>query len=370
MAELLFTPLNDLHIELGAKMTPFSGYSMPVQYLKGIIKEHLHTRKNTSVFDVSHMGQLILSGHNIDEALEKILPINVKAIKENCQRYGFFTLENGGVLDDLMLTRINENSFYMVINASRKDVDLPHLHKHLSGFEITELDNHALIAIQGPQSAKALEKLIPGVLEMKFMDSKVFYVDGIDYRVSRSGYTGEDGYEISIPAGKAIFFTKKLLAQENVEPAGLGARDSLRLEAGLCLYGNDIDENSTPVEADLLWAIQKIRQSGGDREGGFIGADVILSQIENGTDRKRVGFIVDGKVPVRSHTELFNNSGNKIGEITLGGFGATLDAPIAMGYVDRGFSVVGTQIVAKVRKKEIAITVTSLPLVPQCYYRG
>lgn len=370
MSELLRTPLNDLHIELGAKMVPFAGYAMPVQYADGIVKEHLHTRDHAGVFDVSHMGQLILSGKGIGDALEKILPINVKGIKSNRQRYGFFTLENGGILDDLILTRIDDNTFYMVVNASRKDVDYPHLKKHLAGFEMVEMSEHALIAIQGLQSAEALEKLIPGVASMKFMDSKLFNVDGASFRVSRSGYTGEDGYEISIPADKAIAFTKQLLAQDNVAPAGLGARDSLRLEAGLCLYGNDIDENTTPAEADLLWAIQKIRKADGEREGGFIGADVILPQIAAGVSKKRVGFLVDGKAPVRAHTELFDANDNKIGEVTSGGFGATIDAPVAMGYVDVAHAAVGTKVIAKVRKKSIELTVAAMPLVPQRYYRG
>ncbi|MBS9781604.1 MAG: glycine cleavage system aminomethyltransferase GcvT [Gammaproteobacteria bacterium] len=369
MTELLTTPLNALHIELGAKMVPFAGYSMPVQYADGIVKEHLHSRDHAGLFDVSHMGQLMLSGKGIDDALEKILPINVKDLKAGRQRYGFFTLENGGILDDLMLTRVDDETFYMVVNSSRKGIDCPHLRKHLAGFEMVEMNDHALIAIQGLQAADALEKLIAGVSEMKFMDSKVFTVDGVGIRVSRSGYTGEDGYEISIPADKAIEFTKKLLAQDNVKPAGLGARDSLRLEAGLCLYGNDIDENTTPIEADLLWAIQKIRKAGGEREGGFIGADVILSQIESGAERKRVGFTVDSKAPVRAHTELFDSEGNKIGEITSGGFGATLNAPVAMGYVDKAHSEVGTKVIAKVRKKEIELTVAKMPLVPQRYKR-
>ncbi len=368
MSELL-TPLNELHQQLGAKMVPFAGYAMPVQYAEGIVKEHLYTRKSASVFDVSHMGQLMLSGEGIDIALEKILPINVQGLKANRQRYGFFTLPNGGILDDLMLTRVDDNTFYMVVNASRKAVDYPHLREHLSGFTITEMNEHALTALQGPKSAEALETLVAGVSEMKFMDSRLFEVNGMTLRVSRSGYTGEDGYEISIPADKSIAFTEQLLTIQGVKPAGLGARDSLRLEAGLCLYGNDIDENTTPVEADLLWAIQKIRKAGGEREGGFIGADVILPQIANGASRKRVGFTVAGKAPVRAHTELFDSAGNRIGEVTSGGFGATVNAPIAMGYIDTAFSEVGTKVIAKVRKKEIELTVASLPLVPQNYYR-
>lgn len=370
MAELLQTPLNDLHIALDAKMVPFAGYSMPVQYSDGIVKEHLHTRAHASVFDVSHMGQLIISGQGIDAALEKILPISVSGIKADRQRYGFFTLENGGILDDLMLTRIDDNTFYMVVNASRKDVDYPHLHKHLAGFEITELDQHALIALQGPDSAQALNNLIPGVSAMKFMDSKIFTVNGADYRVSRSGYTGEDGYEISIPASQAVDFTKQLLSQNHVKPAGLGARDSLRLEAGLCLYGNDIDETTTPAEADLLWAIQKIRKAGGQREGGFIGAETILAQIAEGVARQRVGFIVEGRAPVRAGTELYDTQNNVVGKITSGGFGASLNQPIAMGYVNTQQAVIGNKIIAKVRKKDIELTISAMPLVEQRYYRG
>ncbi|PIE45356.1 MAG: glycine cleavage system protein T [Gammaproteobacteria bacterium] len=369
MTDLLTTPLNELHNELGAKMVPFAGFSMPVQYGRGIVKEHLHTREKASVFDVSHMGQLLLSGPGIDAALEKILPIDVKGLKSNRQRYGFFTLENGGILDDLMLARLDSTHFYMVVNASRKAVDYPHLSKHLAGFDLTELDDHALIALQGPASATALEQLITGVSKMKFMDSQSFIVDGTAFRISRSGYTGEDGYEISIPANRAVDFTRQLLALDNVEPAGLGARDSLRLEAGLCLYGNDIDDNTTPVEAGLSWAIQKVRKAGGERQGGFIGADVILSQIKNGANRKRVGFTVNGKAPVRAHSQLFDSEGNRIGEITSGGFGATRNAPIAMGYVSKAHSEIGTKVIAKVRKKEIELTVAKMPLVPQGYKR-
>ncbi|MGY0398635.1 MAG: glycine cleavage system aminomethyltransferase GcvT [Ostreibacterium sp.] len=369
MTNLLTTPLNDLHHELGAKMVPFAGYSMPIQYANGIVKEHLHTRSHASVFDVSHMGQLILSGDNIADLLEKILPTSVHELAVNRQRYTFFTLENGGILDDLMLARVDENTFYMVVNASRKGVDYPHLHQHLTDTQIHEMNN-ALIAIQGIQSSEALNQLIPGVNKMKFMDSQLFTVHGDNFRVSRSGYTGEDGYEISIPADKAVTFTKALLALDNVEPAGLGARDTLRLEAGLCLYGNDIDEGTSPAEADLLWAIPKSRRAGGKRQGGFIGSATILSQITSGTHRKRVGFNVNGKVPVRAGTELFATNGQKIGRITSGGFGATINAPIAMGYVDIAHAEIGNTVTAKIRQKEIVLTVATTPFVPQRYYRA
>ncbi len=370
MSELQLTPLNDLHVELKAKMVPFAGYSMPVQYAEGIVKEHLHTRSHASVFDVSHMGQVVISGEGVAEALEKILPLNVTGQAIGRQRYGFLTLENGGILDDLMLARVDETTFYMVANASRKDAVYPHLHKHLAGFTIKEMSNHALIAIQGPKAAATLEKFIPGVSEMKFMDSRLFHVDGAGFRISRSGYTGEDGYEISIPADKAVAFTKQLLSQDGVMPAGLGSRDSLRLEAGLCLYGNDIDETTTPVEASLSWAIQKVRKPNGEREGGFVGAEKILAQIENGAQRKRVCFTVDSKAPVRAHTELFDTEGNKVGEVTSGGFGATVGAPVAMGYVNTSHADIGTKVIAKVRKKEIELTVAAMPLVPHSYHRG
>lgn len=370
MSELLTTPLDGLHHDLGGKMVPFAGYSMPVQYASGIMQEHTHTRNKASIFDVSHMGQLHLSGQNIDQALEKILPINVIDLKPNRQRYGFFTLENGGILDDLMLSRIDDENFYMVINASRKDVDLPHLQKHLAGFTITELNQHALIALQGPTAAKALSQLIAGTEIMKFMENRVFEYQGHELRISRSGYSGEDGYEISIPADFAVDFTKQLLALDEVEMAGLGARDSLRLEAGLCLYGNDLTENINPVEADLLWAIQKIRKQGGERQGGFIGAEVILPLIEAKTSQIRVGFKVDSKAPVRAHTTIIDNDGNEIGEISSGGFGATVGAPIAMGYVNREFAEIGSQVFVNVRNKQISLTVTKLPFVTQNYYRG
>ncbi len=370
MSDLLTTSLNNLHLELGAKMVPFAGYSMPVQYAEGIVKEHLHTRAAASLFDVSHMGQLLLSGEGIDVALEKLLPISVVGLKVNRQRYGFFTLPNGGILDDLMLTRVDDNTFYMVVNASRKAVDYPHLREHLRGFDITEMTEHALIALQGPQAAAALAQCIAGVDRMKFMDNCPFEWDGVPVRVSRSGYTGEDGYEISVPADKAVAFAQQLLTLEGVKPAGLGARDALRLEAGFCLYGNDIDETTTPVAADLLWAIQKVRKAGGEREGGFIGAEVILPQIAEGAKQTRTGFLVNGKVPVRAGTELFDEDDTVIGKITSGGFGATRNAPVAMGYIDSQYAKAGTTVIAKVRKKRIELTVTDLPLVPHRYYRG
>lgn len=370
MSDLLITPLDSLHHELEGKMVAFAGYSMPVQYPSGIMQEHIHTRSKASVFDVSHMGQLLLHGEGIDKALEKILPINVIDLKANHQRYGFFTLENGGILDDLMLARIDDKTFYMVINASRKEVDIPHLKKHLNGFTIEELNDHALIALQGPLAAEVLARFIPDVKTMKFMENREFSFEGHLLRISRSGYSGEDGYEISIPKDFAVHFTKALLNVDGIEMAGLGARDSLRLEAGLCLYGNDLTENTNPIEADLLWAMQKIRKQGGERAGGFIGADVILPLIEAGTKQVRVGLSVDGRVPVRAHTPIIDAAGNEIGEVSSGGFGATVAAPIAMGYVNRELADIGTELFVNVRNKQIRLEVTALPFVKQNYYRG
>lgn len=369
MSDLLHTPLTKLHESLGAKMVGFAGYSMPIQYEKGIIHEHLHTRSQCAIFDVSHMGQLYLRGENVAEKLEKILPVNVIGLAPGRQRYAFFTLENGGLLDDLMLATVDEKTMYMVVNASRKDVDLPHMQKHLDGVEIEEVDD-ALIALQGPKAVDVLNAIIPGVADMKFMDNRVFDYNGASLRISRSGYTGEDGYEIGIPKSEAETFVKRLLENEAVEMAGLGARDSLRTESGLCLYGNDITEGITPIEADLAWAIQKIRKSGGEREGGFIGADVILKQIADKPARKRVGIAVEGKVPVRHGVEILDENGNVVGEVTSGCFGASADAPVGMGYVNLDLAETGTKLKAQVRKKLIDITVADLPFVPHNFYRG
>ncbi len=373
MNDLQKTALNDLHIELGAKMVSFAGFSMPVQYLTGIIKEHIQTRENASIFDVSHMGQLILEGENLDKQLEKILPVNVIGMLPNRQRYAFFTLENGGILDDLMLTRIGEQKFYMVINASRKNEGISHLKKHLQGIEITELNNQSLIAIQGVKSAQILEQILPKISQMKFMDSKEFTKYNSIFRISRSGYSGEDGFELSIPSDKVTQFVSELLEnkgeENNIKMAGLGARDSLRLEAGLCLYGNDLTENITPVEADLSWAMQKIRKIDGEREGGFIGESVILEQLKNGCKRKRVGFVVNGKIPVRAGAKILDQDNNEVGIITSGGFGATINKPITMGYLKAELIENTKKFKVLVRKKEVEIELTNLPFVKHNYFR-
>ncbi len=369
MIKLQKTHLNELHLDLGAKMVNFANFSMPVQYSTGIIKEHIQTREQSSIFDVSHMGQFILKGKTVAKQLEQILPINVLGMLHNRQRYGFFTLENGGVLDDLMLTRIDEQTFYMVINASRKEQGLSHLNKNLSQVEIVELKSNSLIAVQGPNSSKILNQFFPEVSEMKFMDSKEFKKDGEIYRISRSGYSGEDGFELSIPSIKVTGFVKELLANNSsIKMAGLGARDSLRLEAGLCLYGNDLNEHITPIEANLSWAIQKVRKTGGEREGGFIGSDIILGQIKNGCDKKRVGFIINGKIPVRIGATILNANNNEVGKITSGGFGATINKPIAMGYLKTELIQPEAKFKVLVRKKEVEIEIMPLPFIKHNYF--
>ncbi|MPV86925.1 glycine cleavage system aminomethyltransferase GcvT [Ostreibacterium oceani] len=370
MPELLTTPLNSLHQQLGAKLVAFAGYEMPVQYPAGILQEHRQTRTSASLFDVSHMGQILLSGEGVDDALEAILPISVKGLKVNRQRYGFFTLDNGGILDDLMLAKVDDNTFYLVINASRQAEDTAHLRQHLAQFTMTPLADYALLALQGPNAVDALGKHIPGVEAMRFMDSQSFDWQGTALRISRSGYTGEDGFEISLPATHAEQFARLLLADEAVEMAGLGARDSLRLEAGLCLYGNDIDESTTPIAAGLQWAIQPVRRAGGERAGGFIGDTVILSEMQHGTAQQLVGLTVSGKAPVRTGGLLVNAQGDTIGRITSGCFAATVDAPIAMGYVDTAFLASQQPIFAALRQKQIPVTLTDLPFVPHRYYRG
>ncbi len=376
MTELLQTPLFDLHVSLGGKMVPFAGYDMPVQYPMGVMKEHNHTREQSGLFDVSHMGQVILrakSGDTRDAALalETLVPMSIAGVAENRQRYAFFTNENGGILDDLMVANRGDHLF-LVVNAACKDADIAHMRAHLSdACDIEVIEDRALLALQGPASEAALARLSSDVAAMKFMDVVTTEILGAECWVSRSGYTGEDGYEISVPNDKAVALAEALLAMEEVEPIGLGARDSLRLEGGLCLYGNDIDTGTTPVEAALLWAIQKVRRADGERAGGFPGADVILGQMVNGASRKRVGIQPSGRAPMRGHTVLFadETSTDPIGEITSGGFGPTVQAPVAMGYVPKELSTIGTEIFAEVRGKRMPATVAAMPFTPANFKR-
>ncbi|MBB3966632.1 glycine cleavage system aminomethyltransferase GcvT [Rhizobium metallidurans] len=374
-AALKKTPLHDLHLSLGARMVPFAGYDMPVQYPAGVMKEHLQTRAAAGLFDVSHMGQVVIkakSGKYEDAALalESLVPVDILGLAEGRQRYGFFTDENGGILDDLMITHLDDHLF-VVVNAACKDADVAHLQKHLSDTcDITVLDR-ALIALQGPRAVEALAELWADVAAMKFMDVRHCRLHDVSCLVSRSGYSGEDGYEISIPSEMAVDVTKRLLEHPDVEPIGLGARDSLRLEAGLCLYGNDIDTTTTPVEAALVWAIQKARKSGGARAGGFPGAERILSELDQGATRRRVGLKPDGKAPVRGHAKLYADQEGKteIGEVTSGGFGPSAEGPVAMGYVPVASADVGTVVYAEVRGKYLPVTVAALPFVAPTYKR-
>ena len=370
------TPLHALHISLGARMVPFAGYDMPVQYPAGVMKEHLHTRSAAGLFDVSHMGQVIVrprSGVLADAALalETLVPVDVLGLKEGRQRYALFTSDSGTILDDLMITNRGDH-FFLVVNAGCKDADLAHMQKHLSETcEVTMLDDRALVALQGPHAEAVLAELWADVAAMKFMDVRDVSLHDVSCIVSRSGYSGEDGFEISIPAADAVDVVNRLLEHPDVMPVGLGARDSLRLEAGLCLYGNDIDTTTTPVEAGLEWAIQKVRRNGGARAGGFPGAARILDELDNGANRRRVGLKPEGKAPVRAHAKLYADAdGQKeIGEVTSGGFGPSVEAPVAMGYVPVVDALPGTQVYAEVRGKYLPVTVAALPFVTPTYKR-
>ena len=370
------TPLYDLHRALGARMVGFAGYEMPVQYPMGVLKEHLHTRAAAGLFDVSHMGQIVLRAKrgDVDEAaraLERLVPVDVLGLAVGRQRYAFFTNEAGGILDDLMIARFPD-SLLLICNAARKAADEAHLRDALSDCcEIEALDR-ALIALQGPSAESALAPLASNVSSMRFMDARETSIMGAKCIATRSGYTGEDGFEISIPSSSAREIVETLLAQPNVAPIGLGARDSLRLEAGLCLYGADLDEATTPVEGGLSWAIQKVRRRGGSRAGGFPGADVILNQLDAGAARRRVGLRPEGRAPVRGGALLFaaDDGGEPLGRVTSGGFGPSVDAPIAMGYLPAALSKIGSRVFADLRGKREPATVVTLPFVKPHYKHG
>jgi aminomethyltransferase len=371
------TPLHALHARLGARMVPFAGYEMPVQYPSGILKEHLHTRAAAGLFDVSHMGQIALrprSGRPADVAgaLETLVPGDIAGLPVGRQRYTMFTNATGGVLDDLMVSNFGDR-LMLVVNAARKAFDEAHLRAHLSvACEIEPLPDHALVALQGPAAEAALAPLAPAVKEMRFMDVRSITLLGEPCTVARSGYTGEDGFEISVPAQAATALCETLLREPSVLPAGLGARDSLRLEAGLCLYGSDLDETTTPVEAALEWTIPASRRAGGRRAGGFPGADTILRQLAEGAPRRRAGLRPEGRAPVRGGVPLFHTQSDTaaVGVVTSGGFGASLNAPIAMGYVAGAVTVPGTRLFAEVRGKRHAVLVCALPFVPKRQKHG
>lgn len=374
-SELLQTPLHDLHLELDARMVPFAGYSMPVQYQSpgmGLMAEHLHTRSAAGLFDVSHMGQLRLVGADAAAAFETLMPVDVIDLPVGKQRYGLLLNEQGGIMDDLMFVNRGEDIF-VIVNGACKHGDLAHIKACIGQLcHVDDQFERALLALQGPHAVDALQRLLPGVEKLVFMTGAAFEWAGADLYITRSGYTGEDGFEISLPAESASDFARALLAQPEVKPVGLGARNSLRLEAGLCLYGSDIDETTTPVEASLNWAIQKVRRTGGERPGGFPGAERVLAQLDGNEplSRKRVGLVALERVPVRDHTELQNLSGEAIGEVTSGLLGPSVDKPVAIGYVKPGQATLGTHINALVRGKPVPMEVSATPFVPNRYFRG
>ncbi|MDB5966876.1 MAG: glycine cleavage system aminomethyltransferase GcvT [Polaromonas sp.] len=384
-AALLRTPLHDLHVELGARMVAFAGYSMPVQYPGGLMAEHLHTRQAAGLFDVSHMGQLRLVGTDAAAALETLLPVDVIDLPEGKQRYGLLLNDDGGIVDDLMLFNrgyARGGDLFIIVNGACKEADIALIQAKIgSRCQVIPMPEMALMALQGPQAATALGRLAPGVGQLVFMTGGRFEVAGCDCFITRSGYTGEDGFEISVHASQAERLARALLAQPGVKPIGLGARNSLRLEAGLCLYGNDIDTTTTPVESGLTWALQKVRRRGGQREGGFPGASKILAQLDSvgveaphlahlPVDRKRVGLVALERIPVRDHTALHAPDGATIGEVTSGLLSPTTNQPVAMGYVKPAFAATGTRVHAMVRGKPVPMEVTAMPFVPHRYFRG
>ncbi len=370
LREPLRTPLHALHVELGARMVPFAGYEMPVQYPAGIIAEHLHVRTRAGLFDVSHMGQLRLTGADAAAALETLVPGDIAGLASGRQRYTFFTDASGGILDDLMVAN-DAGQLVLIVNAARKVFDLERLKSNLaSRCEVGPLEERALLALQGPQAAVTMARLCPQAAALAFMGVARVMLGGTACFVSRSGYTGEDGFEISVAAGEAERLARLLLAQEGVAPAGLGARDSLRLEAGLPLYGHDLDESTTPIEAGLAWAIPKTRRPGGVRAGGFPGEQKIFDQLAQDAPRKRIGIVPEGRAPVREGEALHDDGGSVAGTVTSGGFGASVDGPIAMGYVQAQYAAPGTRLTALPRGKPRVCRVQTLPFFPHRYYRG
>ncbi|NCX28907.1 MAG: glycine cleavage system aminomethyltransferase GcvT [Rhodobacterales bacterium] len=368
------TPLYELHCELGAKLTEFAGYEMPVQYSLGILGEHQHTRTKAGLFDVSHMGQIILRGSSYQEtalAFERAIPMDVLGLKVGRQRYGFLTTDGGGILDDLMFSNRKDHIF-AVLNAACKDSDIVHLRTLLEPeISIEVIENRALIALQGPASETVLSEFNSQISAMKFMDIETLSIAGAECWISRSGYTGEDGFEISIPSSAAEAITRSILSKQEVEFVGLGARDSLRLEAGLCLYGHDIDEDTTPVEASLTWAIQKARRTNGERANGFLGDDIITQQLDTGTYRKRVGFLPQTRAPMREGVEIYETESSKevIGKITSGGYGPTVGHPVAMGYINSEYVDSNDNLFGELRGKRVPVKIAKLPFVPLNFKR-
>ncbi|GAN70695.1 glycine cleavage system aminomethyltransferase GcvT [Acetobacter syzygii] len=374
-SSLLYTPLYTLHQDFGGKMVPFAGYAMPLQYADGIMAEHRHVREQVGLFDVSHMGQVRIrarsgSVEDAARALERLVPADIVALKPGRQRYTQFTNASGGILDDLMVIA-QEDCLLLVVNAACKQADLAHMQDNLADCLVEPLEDRALLALQGPLAQDVLSSFDGDAASMRFMDVCMLEIDGARCLVSRSGYTGEDGYEISLSAKDADRVARQLLQHQQVRLIGLGARDSLRLEAGLCLYGADIDQTTTPVEAALEWSIQKSRRAGGVRAGGFPGADIILEQLEKGVTRRRVGLLPEGRAPVRHGAPLYADAAlaEPVGEVTSGAFGPTLAAPVAMGYVATPYAAVGTELVAELRGRGVPTRVASMPMVPARFKR-
>lgn len=366
MSEVLQTALYKAHVDLGAKMVDFAGYAMPVQYAQGILQEHLHTRQSAGLFDVSHMGQILLTASAAE--IEAVLPLDVAAMEIGQQKYSFLLNPQGGVEDDVMLTR-REQDFYLVVNASRKAADFAHLQAMLGADKVHWWQERSLLALQGPQAVEVLAAWQPAVRNLAFMHGAEFVFDGVTCWLSRSGYSGEDGFEISVPNDFVVAFFQRLLSDERVKPIGLGARDSLRLEAGLCLYGQDLAPDISPLEAGLLWAISKSRRPDGTKAGGYVGAEAIAAQLAAGVSRKRVGLRPEGKLPLRAHTPLFDLAGNAVGEISSGGFAPSLNAPVAMALVQTEVAELGSRLQAEVRGKLLPVEVVKMPFIDKRYQK-
>jgi len=367
---LLTTPLDALHRELGGKMVPFAGYDMPVQYPTGIIREHLHTRAAAGLFDVSHMGQVIIEGEGAAAMLESLVPVDIEGLGVDRQTYALFTNEKGGVQDDLIITRWAEQRFFLVVNAGCKEQDIAHLQGHLSGQKLTVLTQQALLALQGPAARNVMRALCPQAAELVFLQGCSAEIDGVAVYITCSGYTGEDGFEISVPGESAESLARVLLAHEQVEPIGLGARDSLRLEAGLCLYGHELSEDIDPIQAGLMWSISKARRPDGARPGGFPGWESIFQKMAESTPLRRVGLAVEGRRPMREGQIVLDEQGEKVGEICSAAYGSSLGGPIAMAYIRRELGEPGTKLQVAVRDKLLPVTITRMPFTPQRYYRG
>ena len=364
------TACYDMHLAAGGKMVEFAGYQMPVQYAEGIMAEHLHTRSQAGLFDVSHMGQVLVSGKNSVAELEAIIPVDVGALAINQQSYAVFTNEQGGILDDLIITRLGEEMFFLVVNAACKEQDIAHLKTHLQSCQVDYQSDKALLALQGPEACSVLARFAPAVKSLVVMNGISVTIGNVDCFITRSGYTGEDGFEISMSGADAEKLANILLDDDAVKWIGLGARDSLRLESGLCLYGHDMNTTTTVIEAGLAWSVSRSRRIDGAKASGFPGADIILEQFKNGAPKKRVGFSIDGRAPIREGTIIVNQDGDEIGVVTSGGFSPSLEKPIAMGYVDAAYAQAGSKVQALVRGKLRPMTVSKLPFVKQNYVRG